>query len=123
MPIFSAQIIDKKTILAKSFFNTAKQLNLTQTQLAAILGVSQPTISRLKTQLKLDPASKQGELALLLIKLYTALYDLNGGDLDWMHHFLNSKNRVTGGIPIKQIETAHGLVLVLQFLEAIRYKE
>ncbi|WP_349929901.1 XRE family transcriptional regulator (plasmid) [Acinetobacter sp. A1-4-2] len=107
-------------MLAKAFFNTAQQLNLTQTQLAVILGVSQPTISRLKTQLKLDLASKQGELALLLIKLYTALYDLNGGDLDWILHFLNSKNRVTGGVPVEQIETARGLVSVLQFVEAIR---
>lgn len=122
MSRYSEQIIDKKTVLAKAFFNAAKKIDLSQAQLAAILGVSLPTISRLKTKLKLDPNSKQGELALLLIKLYIVLYDLNGGDLDWIHHFLNSKNQVTGGIPIRQIETARGLVLVLQFVEAIRNK-
>lgn len=122
MSRYSEQIIDKKTVLAKAFFNVAKKIDLSQAQLAAILGVSLPTISRLKTKLKLDPNSKQGELALLLIKLYIVLYDLNGGDLDWIHHFLNSKNQVTGGIPIKQIETAYGLVRVLQVVKAIQNK-
>lgn len=116
----SVQSVDKKIVLAKAFFNTGKQFNFTQTQLATILGTSEPTINKLGTELGIDPASKQGEIALLFINLFSALYDLTGGDSDWIQHFLKSKNRVTGGVPMEQIETVRGLVSVLQFVEAIR---
>lgn len=116
----SVQSIDKKIVLAKAFFNMGKQFNFTQTQLATILGISEPTINRLGTQLGIDPTSKQGEIALLFINLFSALYDLTGGDSDWIQHFLKSKNRVTGGVPMEQIENVRGLVSVLQFVEAIR---
>ena len=116
----SVQPLDKKIVLAKAFFNTGKQFNFTQTQLATILGISEQTINRFGTQFGIDPTSKQGEIALLFINLFSALYDLTGGDSDWVQHFLKSKNRVTGGVPMEQIETVHGLVSVLQFVEAIR---
>lgn len=116
----SVQPLDKKIVLAKAFFNTGKQFNFTQTQLATILGISEQTINRLGTQFGIDPTSKQGEIALLFINLFSALYDLTGGDSDWVQHFLKSKNRVTGGVPMEQIETVRGLVSVLQFVEAIR---
>lgn len=35
---------------------------------------------------------------------------------------MNTPNRVTGGIPVQQIETISGLVTVLQFVDAIRGK-
>lgn len=113
------QPADKKVVLAKAVLSAAEQLDLKQVQLAAILGVHRTAISRLKN---LDPASKQGELALLLIRLSRALYALTGGDTDWMRHFLNTPNRVTGGIPVEQIESISGLVSVLQFVDAIRGK-
>ena len=116
----SGKSIDNKIVLAKALFNIGQQLNLTQTQLASILGISKSKLSRFRTQLKIDPTSKQGELALLLINLFKALHDLSGGDPDWIQHFLKSKNRVTGGVPMEQIETVRGLVSVVQFVEAIR---
>ncbi|WP_109440756.1 MbcA/ParS/Xre antitoxin family protein [Acinetobacter haemolyticus] len=116
------QPADKKVVLAKAVLNAAEQLDLKQVQLAAILGVHRTAISRLKNNLELDPASKQGELALLLIRLSRALYALTGGDTDWMRHFMNTPNRVTGGIPVEQIESVSGLVSVLQFVDAIRGK-
>lgn len=116
------QPLDKKVVLAKAVLNAAEQLDLKQAQLAAILGVHRTAISRLKNNPELDPASKQGELALLLIRLYRALYALTGGDLDWMRHFMNTSNIVTAGIPVKQIESVSGLVTVLQFVDAIRAK-
>lgn len=40
----------------------------------------------------LDPASQQGELALLFLRIYSVLYALTGGDMDWMRHFMNTSN-------------------------------
>ncbi len=116
------QSVDKKVVLAKAVLNAAEQLDLKQAQLAAILGGHRTAISRLKSNPELDPASKQGELALLLIRIYRALYALTGGDVDWMRHFMNTPNRVTGGVPVQQIESISGLVSVLQFVDAIRGK-
>ena len=112
----------KETVLAKAALNAADQLGLKQAQLAAVLGVHRTAISRLKQNLDLDPSSKQGELALLLIRLARALYALAGGDVEWMRHFMNSPNQVTGGIPIQQIASIQGLFSVLQFVDAIRGK-
>lgn len=116
------QPVDKKVVLAKAVLNVATQLDLKQAQLAAILGVHRTAISRLKGNPELDPSSKQGEIALLLIRISRALYALTGGDIEWMRHFMNTPNRVTGGIPVKQIESISGLVAVLQFVDAIRGK-
>lgn len=116
------QPVEKKVVLAKAVLNAAEQLGLKQAQLAAVIGVHRTAISRLKNNPELDPASKQGELALLLIRLYRALYALTGGDIEWMRHFMNTPNRVTAGVPVQQIESIRGLVSVLQFVDAIRGK-
>ena len=50
--------IDYKVVLAKVLLNTADQLGLKQSQVAAVIGVHRSSISRLKANLVLDPASK-----------------------------------------------------------------
>ena len=109
-------------VLAKALLNAAQQLGLNQTELAQVLGVHRTAVSRLKQQLSLDPSSKQGELALLLIRLARALFAVTGGDPVWMRHFMQSPNQITGQIPAQQIHSIQGLVTVVQFLDAIRGK-
>lgn len=109
-------------VLAKALLNAAQQLGLNQAELAQVLGVHRTAISRLKQQLSLDPSSKQGELALLLIRLARALFAVTGGDPVWMRHFMQSPNQITGQIPAQQIHSIQGLVTVVQFLDAIRGK-
>jgi hypothetical protein len=69
-----------------------------------------------------QPDSKQGELALLLIRAARALFALTGGDEDWIRHFMRSPNHLTGGIPAEQVQTVQGLVRVLTCLDALRGK-
>lgn len=111
-----------KMVLAKAVLKASEQLGLKQAELAAVLGVHRTAVSRLKHNPSLDPASKEGELALLLIRIARALFALTGGDKDWINHFMHTANKVTGGVPAKQIETIQGLMTVLQFLDAIRGK-
>lgn len=111
-----------EVVLAKAVLRAAAQLGLKQAELAAVLGMHRTAISRLKQRPALDPQSKAGELALLLVRLARALYALTGGDQDWIRHFMGSPNKVTGGIPARQIESIQGLVTVLQFVDAIRGK-
>lgn len=109
-------------VVAKAVLSAAEQLGLKQVDVAAILGVHRTAISRLKKNPNLDPESKQGELALLLVRLARAVFVLTGGDKEWILHFMNSPNKATGGVPAQQIVRIEGLIRVLQFVEAIRSK-
>lgn len=109
-------------VLAKAVLNAADQLGLKQAELAAVLGIHRTAISRLKQNPALDPKSKQGELALLLIRVARALFALTGGDKDWIKHFMHNPNQATGGVPAKQMESIQGLMQVLNFVDALRGK-
>jgi len=112
----------QETVLAKAVLNAAEQLGLKQAELAAVLGVHRTAISRLKQNKSLDPLSKQGEIALLVVRIARALFALTGGDLEWIKHFMHTHNKVTGDIPAKQIQSIQGLMTVVQFVDAIRGK-
>lgn len=109
-------------VLAKAVLRAAEQLGLSQSDLAEVLGVHRTTITQLKKNLKLDPNSKQGELALLLIRLARALFALTGGDQAWIQHFMRTPNRATGGIPVEQVTGLEGLFAVLRFVDGMRGK-
>lgn len=122
MPALESIQPSPEAVLVKAVLNAAEQLGLKQAELAIVLGVHRTAISRLKQNPSLDPKSKPGELALLLIRLARALFALTGGDKEWIRHFMQSHNKLTGGVPAKQIETIQGLMTVLRFTDAIRGK-
>ena len=111
-----------ESVLAKAVLRAAAQLGLRQAELGDVLGIHRTAVSRLKQSQALDPTSKQGELALLLIRLARALHALTGGDEEWIRHFMRTPNRVTVGIPAEQITRIQGLMTVLQFVDAMRGK-
>ena len=122
MNVISRPQATPDSVLAKAFLNVGKQLNLTQTQLGDAIGLHRSNVSKLSISHSLDPKSKQGELALLVIRLARALYALAGGDKDFMQTFIHSHNKMTGGVPAQQIGTIQGLMTVLRFVDAVRGK-
>ena len=111
--------LDPAAALAKAVINTSSQLGLTQADLAAVLGMDRTAINRLTA---LDPASKQGEIAILLVRISRVLSDLTGEDNDWIAHFMSSPNTVTKGVPAEQIKSIVGLREVLKCVEALQSK-
>ena len=109
---------DQSTVLAEALVSAGRMLGMNQTELGRIIGKDRSAISRGQ----IDPASKTGELALLLIRVYRALYVLVGGDVTAMQHWIRTENRHTGGVPLEQIRTIQGLVHVLDYLDAMRGK-
>ena len=122
MSALAQQAPQPEAVLAKAVLNASLQLGLKQADLAAVLGIHRTAVSRLKSHPSLDPKSKQGELALLLIRVARALFALTGGDNDWIQHFMQTRNKVTGGVPAEQIKSIQGLMRVLQFVDGVRGK-
>lgn len=114
--------LDPDYVLAKAFLNASQQLGLTQAEAGVAIGLHRTAVSQLKSKMSLKPGSKQGELALMLIRLARSLFALTGGDKDWIKQFMHTHNQVTNGVPKQQIQTIQGLVSVLQFTDAIRGK-
>lgn len=113
---------DRAMVLCKALFNASEQLTLNQEELGKVVGINRTGVSRLKKKGTLDPESKQGELAKLLIRAARALFALSGGSHDWIKHFMRSNNKLTGGVPAEQIQSVQGLMRVVTYLDAIRGK-
>ena len=103
-------------VLAHSTFAAGKLLGLSQASISEIIGRDRSTISRNG----IDPDSKAGQLAVLLVRIYRSLSALMGGDEINMRHFMHTPNRGTGGIPAEQLARPEGLVAVCEYLDAIR---
>ena len=77
-------------------------------------------MSRLQTGRGLDPESKEGELALLFLRLYRSLDALVGGDDEKARHWLRADNHHLAAVPAERIRSVEGLVDVVQYLDAMR---
>ena len=105
------------TVLSKALLNVGKALNLTQAELAGIVGKDRTTLKK-----GIKPKRVQGQLASLMIRLYRSLYVLVGGEEKQMRHWLNTHNIYIKGVPCEQIKTVTGLNDVVQYLDAMRGK-
>ncbi len=104
-------------LLQQAVLRAAEELDLSRTDLARVLGKDRSTLTRAKG---MDPASKTGELALLLIRLYRSLSVLVGNDRKLLRHWFHTANRHTGGVPAEQVRRTEGLVEIVQYLDAMR---
>lgn len=111
---------DAAAVLTKALLRAADRLALRQRDLAAILGSSEASVSRLNQERRLDPASKEGELALLFLRAFRSLDALVGGDTAAAREWLHADNTHVGGIPAERIRTVEGLVDVVRYLDAMR---
>lgn len=108
-------------VLAKASHRAAGLLGLTGAALARVLGVSEATVSRIaRGERPLAPESKEGELALLLVRLYRSLDALVGNDPTQRLAWMRSPNAALHGIPAELILTAQGLVATVAYLDAMR---
>jgi len=107
-------------VLAKAVISAAGRLGLRNRHLGEIIGVSEASISRLSVRRSLDPARKEGELALMFLRLYRSLDALVGGDDTKARSWLHAENDHLSGVPAERIRTVEGLVDVVQYLDAMR---
>jgi hypothetical protein len=107
-------------VLAKAVLSAGERLGLRNRHLAAVIGSSEASVSRLQHGRGLEPETKEGELALLFLRLYRSLDALVGGDDDKARQWLHAENDHLRGVPAERIRTVEGLVDVVQYLDAMR---
>lgn len=108
-------------VVSKALVRAARSLGLNNSALAAVVGLSEATISRLASaRYTLDPDSKPYELALLLIRLFRGLDAMVGGEEDVMRGWMRSPNLVLGGVPAEQVRTIAGLTGAVAYVDSAR---
>ena len=108
-------------VVTKAVLRAAQRLALPNRALAAILGLSEATISRMGSgTYQLTPGDKPFELAVLFLRLFRALDAIVGGDAAAARAWLRSENTVLGATPASVIQSVSGLVNVVGYLDARR---
>lgn len=107
-------------VLTKAVRSAADRLGLRNRQLAEVLGTSEASISRLSTGRTIDPGSKEGELALLFLRLFRSLDALVGADEGKARAWLRAENSHLGATPAERMRRVEGLVDVVHYLDAMR---
>jgi hypothetical protein len=108
-------------VVTKAALRAAERLAVSNRVLAAVLGLSEATVSRMGAgtyQLAAD--SKPYELAVLFLRLFRSLDAITGGDSRVAREWLRGENTALGAPPMTLIESVSGLVSVVAFLDAHR---
>jgi hypothetical protein len=112
---------NKGAIVGKSVLRAAARLGVSNRALAKIIGLSEPSVSRLaQGTFTLEPASKPFELALLFVRLFRSLDAITGGDEDVARAWLRAANAALGEPPIDLIPHVSGLTDVIAYLDSRR---
>jgi hypothetical protein len=116
-----ASAVDQAAVLTKATLRAATQLGLTNKLLATVIGVSEATVSRMRSgDYTLQRGQKPFELAVLFVRLYRSLDAIVGGDDAVAGSWLKNRNTVLDAEPLALIQTVPGLMNVIQYLDARR---
>ena len=122
MPTLAAKPAASEAVLTKAVLNAADKLAINGVALATVLGVSEATVSRMKSgDYRLEASrGKEFELGVLFVRLFRSLDAIVGGDEAVARAWLSNPNLALGGAPAEQIRTVAGLFNVIAYLDAHR---
>lgn len=112
---------DQGHVLTKAVLRAAEQLGVTDRALSSLIGVSDGSLSRMKTDnSSLAPGTKPFELAVLFVRLFRSLDTIAGGNPQVARAWLVNSNAALDGRPVDKIQTTTGLLDVIAYLDARR---
>ena len=111
---------DPDDVLTRATLKAGNRLGLSQKELAAVVGVSPATVSRLAHGSTLGADTKEGELAVQFLRVFRSLDALLGGDAEKCRQWLRAENAHLAGVPAALLQTVPGLVHVAEYLDAMR---
>ena len=108
-------------VLTKAALRAAEQLGMTNKSLASVIGVSEATVSRMRSgDYKLQRGQKSFELAVLFVRFYRSLDAIAGGDEAVARAWLKNPNTALDSKPLTLIQTVPGLMNAIHYLDARR---
>jgi len=115
---------DRAAVLAKALTRATERVGMaSQKDLATVLGISAPSVSRLlRGARSLDPDSNEGQRAVLFLRVWRSLDALVGGDEVAAREWFQAHNHHLGDSPAQRVRTITGLVHVADYLDAMRGK-
>jgi uncharacterized protein (DUF2384 family) len=112
---------DASRVLTEAISRIADIWQLPNAKLGAILGLSGPTASRLRSgSYSLEPGSKPFELAQHLLRLFRSLDSWLGQDDESARSWLATRNLDLDGRPIDLVLTIRGLLRTSDYVDALR---
>jgi hypothetical protein len=113
--------LSASAVLTKAAVRAAAHLAINNAEMARVIGVSAPTITRMRRgEYILEEDAKSFELAALFIRVYRSLDAIVGGDDAVAGQWMRSNNLVLKDKPINLIQKVAGLIHVLQYLDTRR---
>ena len=108
-------------VLSRAVVRVAELWGMTNENLAAVLGLSPATASRLRSaSYLLEPRGKAFELAQYLVRLFRSLDALTGSDDAASRSWLHADNLDLEGRPIELIRSVRGLTDVTDYVDDFR---
>ena len=115
---------ERSVVLSNAVAETAKRLDIGPSDLAAIIGISQSSASRMLAAggFRLKDGTPEWQLSALLIRLYRGLFSIVGNNDALAKEWLSSANRAFDGRkPIDVIKNnIVGLVSACDYVDAHR---
>ena len=112
---------DQAAVLTKAVLRAADILDIKPRQLTSVLGLSEPTLSRMRRGAYfLEADTKPFELGVLFVRLFRSLDAIVGGDESAARSWLKNPNTALEGKPAEKIGTIAGLMDVIAYLDARR---
>jgi hypothetical protein len=112
---------EPRRVLTGAVLRAGVLLEITQSSLAQILGLSPSSVSRMANgTYTLDTHKKEWELGALFVRLFRSLDALIGSNDSAARVWLNGQNQGLAARPIDLIRSTEGLVRVVQYLDSAR---
>lgn len=112
---------DRGVVLTKAVLRAAERLGLSGGRLGEVIGVSAPTVTRMKRgEHVLEEGTKPYELAALLVRVFRSLDAIVGGEEGVARAWMRSPNTAIGAPPREAIRSISGLTRVVAYLDARR---
>ncbi len=124
MPITKSKLKSapsEAAVLTKAALRAAEQLGMTNKSFANVIGVSEATVSRMRSgNYTLQRGQKPFELAILFVRFYRSLDAIVGGDQWVASAWLKNRNAALDSEPLTLIQTVPGLMNAIHYLDARR---
>jgi hypothetical protein len=111
----------RAAVVTKALLRAAELLDVKGNILSRVVGVSEPTLSRMRNGASVvEPNQKPFELAILFVRMYRSLDAIVGGEEAVARAWLKNNNTALHGKPIELIQSVSGLIDVVNYLDARR---